>query len=224
MLSDRGISEETARAFGAGFLDPDQSKSRLAGRLVFQVRGFREADGRLERTVLGHLGRAATPEQKETDGKYLAYAGFRKTLELLGQDRLVLDQAAMLATITAGRIIVVEGPFDRMKLHEAGILNVVSSLGAFLSEEQVDRIKEISEILDFPPRVFLWYDRDETGVDGQERALEALRMAGVEADGFDWSRTFASDRRGDVGFPAPINDPCDFSVEQLRWLRGELVI
>ena len=224
MLRDRGISEETARAFGAGFLDPDQSTSRLAGRLVFQVRGFREAGGRLERTVLGHLGRAATPEQEETDGKYLAYAGFRKTLELFGQDRLVLDQATMLATITAGRIILVEGPFDCMKLHEAGILNVVSSLGAFLSEAQVERIVTICRTLDIPPKVLVWYDRDEAGADGQEKALDTLCEAGIQAEGFDWQRTFASNRRSDVGYPDAVGDPCEFSAEQLRWLRGEQMI
>ena len=219
MLRDRGISEDTARIVGAGFLDPKRSKSRLAGRMVFQVRGFREADGRLERTVLGHLGRAATLEQEETDGKYLAYAGLRKTLELLGQDRLVLDQATMLATITAGRVIVVEGPFDCLKLHEAGILNVVSSLGAFLSEAQVERIVTICRTLDIPPKVLVWYDRDEAGRDGQEKALDALCEAGIEAGGFDWQRTFASDRRGDVGYPGAVGDPCEFSVEQLRWLH-----
>jgi DNA primase len=224
MLRDRGISEEAARAFGAGFLDPDESKSRLAGRLVFQVRGFREADGRFERTVLSHLGRAATREQEVTDGKYLAYAGFRKTLELLGQDRLVLDQATMLATITAGRIIIVEGPFDYLKLHEAGVLNVASSLGAFLSTEQIGRINTICQILDIPPKVLVWYDRDEAGSESQERALDSLGEAGIEGEGFVWSRTFASDRRGDVGFPDAINDPCDFSAEQLRWLREEPVI
>ena len=219
MLRNRGISEETARAFGAGFLDPESSRSRLAGRLVFQVRGCREADGRLERTVLGHLGRAATLEQEETDGKYLAYAGFRKTLELLGQDRLVLDQAAMLVTITARQIIVVEGPFDCLKLHEAGVQNVVSSMGAFLSEAQIERIVTICRILDIPPFVLVWYDRDEAGRDGQEKALDALCEAGVAAEGFDWQHTFTSARRGDVGYPGAVGDPCEFSVEQLRWLH-----
>ena len=224
MLGDRGISEETARAFGAGFLDPERSKSRLAGRLVFQVRGFREAEGRLERTILGHLGRAATLEQEETSGKYLAYAGFRKTLELLGQDQLVLDQATMLATITVERIVVVEGPFDCLKLHAAGVLNVVSSMGAFLSEAQIERIVTICRALDIPPKVLVWYDHDQAGRDGQEKALDALGEAGIEAEGFDWQRTFTSDRRSSVGYPNVIKDPCEFSAEQLRWLRGERVI
>ena len=96
MLADRGISGETARAFGAGFLDPERGGGRLSGRLVFQVRGVHEVEGQLERIVLGHIGRAATNEQAECGGKYLSYKGFRKALELYGQDRLMLDHRAML--------------------------------------------------------------------------------------------------------------------------------
>ena len=224
MLAERGISEETARAFGVGFLDPEHSRGRLVGRLVFQVRGVREVEGRLERTVLGHLGRSATPEQTECDGKYLSYKGFRKTLELYGQDRLLLDRAAMLATISEGRIILVEGPLDCMKLAEAGILNVVASLGADLSDAQAGRIKQIIETLDIPPKALVWFDRDAPGTDGQDRALKTLQEAGIEAEGFDWTRTFTSDQRGGVSYPEAIQDPCDFTTEQLGWLRGEQVI
>ena len=122
----------------------------------------------------------------------------------------MLDHRAMLSTITEGRIILVEGPLDCLKLAEAGILNVMASLGADLSDAQAGRIRQIAETLDIPPKALVWYDRDAAGTDGQDRALKTLQEAGIEAEGFDWSRIFTSNRRGGVGYPDAIQDPCDF--------------
>jgi hypothetical protein len=46
-----------------------------------------------------------------------------------------------------------------------------------------------------------------------------LRRTGFEANGFDWDQTFPSPSRGSIPLPDPIQDVCDFRVDQLRWLR-----
>ena len=73
-LEHRQVSEATCRYLGCGFLPerPNGNKqSPLNGRLVFQVRGVSGA-------ILTHIGRALTPGQEQTNGKYWSFPFFKK--------------------------------------------------------------------------------------------------------------------------------------------------
>lgn len=218
----RGISAETCHTLHCGLLP--RGKTPLAGRLVFQVGGVAEqTDGTLRRVILSHLGRAVTAAQEQAHGKWWVYRGFNKRLELYGLDHLLLDPRAIEQVRATGRVLLVEGPFDVAKLVEAGIHNVVASLGAHLAAEQLARLDLIRRHLgEFRPR--LWYDRDQAGQTAQIEALGLLRAAGWLADGFDWGASFPSPRRGAVTLPPTVGDPCDLSVAQLRWLRAKGVV
>ena len=98
------------------------------------------------------------------EGKYKLPAGFHKSLVVYNLHR----------TMEYARdhgLIVVEGFFDCMRLHQAGIPNVVALMGSFLSEEQ-----EALIVAAVGPqgRVALMFDEDGAGWRGREEALTQL--------------------------------------------------
>jgi hypothetical protein len=216
----RGITAKTASYLGFGYLPPKKSQSRLAGRIVFQVRGVRD-DGKngLKSVVLTHMGRATYPAQEAADGKWNHYAGFKKSLELYNLDKVLLDEEVAHMVKEIGHVLVVEGCWDVAKLIETDqISNVVATFGAHLSDDQIPRFELIASRLGVKHFRFL-YDRDRAGQEGQAKAIGKLRKAGFEADGFNWEQSLPSSSRGPITIPEDIQDVCEFKVEQLKWLR-----
>ncbi len=223
-IRERGVSIETCEYLGCGYLGTD-SKSRLADRIVFQVRGVEEnEDGGIKPIILTHIGRAMTDEQAEESGKWRPYAGFFKSLELYNIDHLLLDEKARTQAQKSGHVLIVEGCWDVAKLIEAGIYNTVASFGAHFSEEQVERLRLIKEHLGVN-RIRFWYDRDTAGSEGEVKAVAQINEThAFKADQFDWDMAFPSTVRGPVKIPANIEDVCDFTLEQLVWLREKKYI
>ena len=209
---ERGISAETCAYLRCGFLDT--ARGMLAKRLVFQVCAV--ADDGNARTILTHMGRATTPEQ-EARGKWRFYRGFNPSLELYNVDNLLLDNEAAHQTIKTKRIVLVEGAFDVAKCVEAGIKNVVASFGARLSVEQATKIQDALRQLNATD-VHVFYDRDAAGQKASADAIALLNELGVTATAFDWQHQYGQARKS---IPDTIADPCDFSVAQLSWLRGQ---
>jgi hypothetical protein len=214
----RGISGATCSYLRCGYLPG--KRGSLAGRLVFQVGGV-NAD-RKTRVILSHIGRAMTPEQ-EAAGKWRFYRGFNPSLELYNLDNLLLDSDAARQATETGHILLVEGAFDVAKCVEAGIKNVVATFGARLSARQAEKLKETLAQLS-TSRVVIFYDRDEAGSQATREALGLLGGLGVAAQAFDWSQQFQSVGRQSVPIPETIQDPCDFSAAQLRWLRERQIV
>lgn len=112
-LAQRGISPATARMFGVGMY---HGNGFLAGRCVIPIR---DENSRL----VAYVGRAINGEEP----KYRFPAGFRKSQVLFNLDR---------AIATGSRnVIVVEGFFDALKVHQAGH-PVVALMGASFSQRQ----------------------------------------------------------------------------------------
>lgn len=230
LCSARGIPPEIYRELGAGYLDrPPRRNGRhnpLNHRIVFQIRGLRQSDtGELQAVVLGHMGPATTEEQVERDGKWWTYAGFRKSLELYNLDQVILEEQASDQAKDTGHILVVEGPFDVARLYAAGIRNVVATFGANFSAAQLRRLHLIGKMIGVN-RFLFFYDRDRAGCAGAEKALQAIAASGLElqAESFNWDQTWESPHRGEVGIPASVTDPAEFSLGQLQWLRHEGLI
>jgi len=210
----RGILKATCDYLGCGYLA--KGRGAMEGRIVFQVRGVeRAADGGFKPVVLSHIGRATTEEQAEQAGKWYHYPGFTKTLELYNLDKLLLDERAAEQAKQSECVFLVEGCFDVAKLVEAGICNVVATFGAHLNEGQMPRVRLIAETLGVD-RFLVWYDRDKAGIEGQAAALALLKASGVQGVGFDWGVRLSS-------LPLPVKDACDFSVDQLRGLRDQVL-
>ena len=217
-FAKRGISETTRQYLRCGYLD--EARGMLAKRLVFQVGGL-AADGE-SRAILSHIGRATTAAQEEK-GKWRFYRGFNPSQELYNLDNVLLDNEAARQIIKTKRIVMVEGAFDVAKCVEAGIKNVVATFGARLSETQADKLKDTLACLS-AKRVIVFYDRDKAGQKASVEAIELLSAHGIDASAFDWKREFLSGGQAPKPIPDEIQDPCDLSVAQLRWLRGQSLL
>ena len=216
-LRRRQVSEATCRYLGCGFL-PERPKgtahSPLNGRLVFQVRGVSGS----KPVILTHVGRALTPQQEKTDGKYWSFPFFKR-LEIYNQDKLLLDVSARQQVERFG-LVLVEGFFDVAALVESGCLNVGALMGSHMTEQQVALIRFISSRVPIP-KITVFLDRDEAGIAGAEKAVALLRSNGFSAEAFDWNQTFEQSGADLVKIPVTIRDPGDMSVRQLQWLRTQ---
>jgi DNA primase len=92
---------------------------------------------------------------------------------------------ARSAAQKAGRLVVVEGYFDCLSLHQAGIENVVASCGTALTAQQVAIMAR------YVPEVVMNYDPDSAGQNAMRRSIDLLLAKGLRvrilklADGLD---------------------------------------
>ena len=129
-LTKRGISATTAQWFGVGMY---HGAGFLAGRCVIPIRDEQS-------WLVAYAGRAVNEEKP----KYRFPAGFRKSQVLFNLDR---------AIETGGpNVIVVEGFFDAMKVHQAGHPAVVALMGSAFSQRQsellLSRFASVTLMLD----------------------------------------------------------------------------
>ena len=134
-LADRGISKETALTFGVGFY---AGPGLMHGRLVIPIHS---ANGEL----IAYCGRSVDQMQP----RYRVPPGFAKSEVLFNMHRATATEES--------RVVIVEGFFDCMKVHQSGIPSVVALMGAVLYEPQgcllLNRFR----------RVILMLDGDTTG-------------------------------------------------------------
>jgi len=215
----RGISAQTCRYLGCGFLPPRPEANRtspLNSRLVFQIRGLRENPAGVQPIILSHSGRALSPEQEDRDGKYWSYP-FRKGLEIYNQDNLLLDEEARRQANVFG-LVLVEGFFDVAKLVEAGCRNVGALMGSHIAAEQIDRLEWLRARIGFS-RIVLFLDQDQAGREGARKAAHQLRGHNFEVCVFDWDLSIFWNDHSPGPLPNSIADPADMSVAQLCSLR-----
>jgi DNA primase len=85
----------------------------------------------------------------------------------------------------AGRLVVVEGYFDCLSLHQSGIENVVASCGTSLTQQQVAIMAR------HVPEIVMNYDPDSAGQNAMRRSIDLLLAKGLRirilklADGLD---------------------------------------
>ncbi|MEL6688319.1 MAG: toprim domain-containing protein, partial [Pseudomonadota bacterium] len=219
-LVQRGLSEETCRALGIGYLP--QGRSPLRGRMIFQIRDERlnEKTSERETVTLSHMGRAIDGKTKP---KYLFYEGFHKSAELYAQDIIWRDPKAKQQIADTGYLVLTEGPFDVAKAYESGLRNVVASFGANLSNRQAELLESICHQRG-ASSILVAYDRDKSGRDGIEKARAKLESLGVPTHVFDWDIRLSINDGRRVSIPRSIGDIADFSVDQLKWLRRKRLI
>jgi DNA primase len=143
-LTRRGISPATARWFGVGMY---RGTGFLAGRCVIPIRDEKSR-------LVAYAGRTVNGEQP----KYRFPAGFRKSQVLFNLDR------AMRTGV--GNVIVVEGFFDALKVHQAGHPAVVALMGCSFSQRQSELLLSHFDC------VTLMLDGDQTG----RRAADAMAL------------------------------------------------
>ena len=73
----------------------------------------------------------------------------------------------------AGRMVVVEGYFDCLSLHQNGIGNVVASCGTSLTQQQVGLMAR------YVPEIVMNYDPDAAGQNAMRRSIDLLLAKGL---------------------------------------------
>ena len=152
-LKGRGLTLETIVDFGIGFC----AKGTMADRIAIPIHNVKGE-------VLAYAGRFPG-EPSEDVPKYKLPAGFRKSLELFNIDRAVKEPADM-------PMVIVEGFFDCMKLHQNGCRKVVALMGSTMSPAQEELIRKHT---DQNSQIIVILDEDESGRAGREDV--AVRLA-----------------------------------------------
>lgn len=116
-LKERGLTLETIVDFGIGYC----AKGMMEGRIAIPIHNP-------EGGVVAYAGRFPGEPSEDTP-KYKLPQGFRKSLELFNIDRAIKAPADV-------PLVIVEGFFDVMKLHQHGCRKVVALMGSTLSSAQ----------------------------------------------------------------------------------------
>lgn len=157
----------TALLLAGGLLSQKEGKAstydRFRNRVMFPIRG-------LSGDVIG-LGGRSMSEGGAGQPKYLNSAEtpiYNKRDNLFGLD---LTRNGIR---DAGEAVVVEGYFDFASLFQAGVGNVVATLGTAFAEEQVSLLRR------FTDRVVINYDPDTAGASATRRSIDMLLSRGFK--------------------------------------------
>jgi DNA primase len=163
-LTERGLTTETLVDFGAGFC----AKGMMAGRIAIPIHN---QNGE----VVAYAGRLVG-EPTDDSPKYKLPPGFRKSLELFNIDRASKESPEQ-------PLIIVEGFFDCMKLHQHGHRKTVALMGSTLSIGQEELIRKHTNS---NSQVIVMLDEDEAGQVGREQiAVRLSRFCFVKTHVFD---------------------------------------
>jgi len=145
-LQRRGIDADTAAHFGVGYY---AAPGLLQGRVVIPIHNER-----------GHLLAYAGRSINGTNPKYKLPTNFAKSHVLFNLHRAITHRERT--------IIVVEGFFDCLKVHQAGLPCVVALMGCSLSEYQETLLVQSFR------NVALMLDADSAGVYGSTVIADRL--------------------------------------------------
>ncbi len=160
-LSRKGFSHGDMMA--AGLISPRTSGNgyydKFHARLMFTITDLRKR-------VVGFGGRVlgdGTPKYLNSPDTPL----FKK-----GQTLFAFDQARE-AIVRTKTVIIVEGYFDAIALHQAGLTHTVATLGTALTSDHVQALRR------FADRVVLLFDPDAAGVRAALRGLDLFVNSGL---------------------------------------------
>jgi DNA primase len=147
LTQERGLSLETILDFGIGFC----SKGMMEGRIAIPIHN---AKGE----VVAYAGRFPVAEPPESTPKYKLPPGFRKSQELFNIDRAIKEPDDK-------PLLIVEGFFDCIKIHQHGYRKVVALMGASMSHVQEELIRQHTNR---DSQVIVMLDENEAGITGRE--------------------------------------------------------
>lgn len=176
-LADRQLKPETISHFGVGYC----SKGILRGMIAIPIH---DEDG----VLVAYAGRRLKTSDIDQYGKYKLPKGFRKELVLFNFHH----NREMMAE---NGLILVEGFFSVMKLHEAGFPNVVASMGCEVSDYQLELLARAKDVI-------VLFDGNEAGREGAKHVVERL------GEGSTVRLVHLPDD----------TEPDDLSPQALRWL------
>lgn len=163
-LKERGLTLETIVDFGIGYC----AKGMMAERIAIPIHNP-------EGNVVAYTGRWPGDPPEGTP-KYKLPQGFKKSLELFNLDRAIKEPAD-------NPLILVEGFFGCMHLHQLGCCKVVALMGSTMSVAQEELIRKNT---DQRSHVIVMLDEDDAGQAGREDiAIRLARFCFVKVHVFD---------------------------------------
>jgi len=164
LVTERGLTLETIVDFGVGFC----AKGMMAGRIAIPINNP-------EGKVVAYAGRS-TVEPTDDNPKYKLPPGFRKSLEVFNLDRAIKES-------TDKPLVIVEGFFDCMKIHQHGYRKVVALMGSTLSAAQEELIRRHTN---GHSHIIVMLDENEAGKAGREDiACRLSKFCFVKVHTFD---------------------------------------
>lgn len=185
-LEKRGITDDTIRVFGMGYSSNNNGVVKHLQSLGYTIeemqevglvsknstRGYDLFSERIivpifngTKQVVGFGGRVL--EKKDKFGKYFntpTTVLFNKRVELFGQHSIKKLQL----TESVNSIIVVEGYMDAISLYQAGVKNVMATMGTALTTQHARILKRYSS------NINLCYDGDDAGQKGSFLGVDRL--------------------------------------------------
>jgi DNA primase len=163
-LAGRGLTPETIAAFNVGYC----AKGVMAERIAIPISN---PDG----GVVAYAGRWPGDPGEDTP-KYKLPQGFRKSLELFNIDRALKEPAEK-------PLVIVEGFFDCMKLHQHGCRKVVALMGSTMSPAQEELVRKHTT---GKSHILVMLDEDDAGRAGREDiAVRLAKLAFVKVHAFN---------------------------------------
>jgi DNA primase len=153
-FAERGISQETVIDFGLGYFTGD--KGLMIGRIVIPITNIKGE-------VVAYAGRWPGDPPDGTP-KYKLPTGFKKGQEVFNLDRAIKE-------MTERPLVIVEGFFDAIKLHQHGYRNVAALMGSTMTAAQEDLIRRNTNA---NSHVVVMFDEDEAGKAGREEIAARL--------------------------------------------------
>ncbi len=178
LLCERGISKEMIDLFRLGYTDQAEYKYRtdmgnISSKIVFPILEHK----RRKPKCVGMAYRGLTDEkpkyindvnQDGREGQDPQLAGVFVKGDLLYGMSLAYEGIAK-----NNYLILVEGYFDVISLHQAGITNVVGSMGTSITENQINAISKVTK------NVLLFLDGDNAGTSAMLKTIKDLYTAGI---------------------------------------------
>jgi DNA primase len=156
LIQERGLTLETIIDFGLGYFTGE--KGMMVGHIVIPINNVKGE-------VVAYAGRwPGEPPDKDTP-KYKLPPNFKKMQELFNLDRASKEPADK-------PLVIVEGFFDVIKLHQHGYRKVVAIMGNTLSALQEELIRQHT---DKQSHIIVMLDENEAGRAG--RADVAARLS-----------------------------------------------
>ncbi len=187
-LAERGVTQDTARAFRLGFSPDGDVLTRKASERGFTKQELdatgllsstgREAfHGRLMFPIIDRAGRThgfGARQLRDDDPIKGKYINSRRST-FFDKSRLLYAAPGLVnAARQAEATIVVEGYLDVIALWQAGFRNACASMGTAVTDEQVVELKR------FAPRAIFALDGDTAGQGAMVRALEKAQAKDLD--------------------------------------------
>jgi DNA primase len=187
LLEQRRVGPETARRFGLGYAPGGRSLALFLARRGHSSLDAQEA-GLVRRDGRDYFQQRLVVPIRDERGQVVAFTGRTVLAEeprkyvntpetpayVKGRVLFALDLAR--TDIEArGHAVLMEGQFDVISAHQAGVGNAVASSGTALTEEQLRLIRR------FTDQVVLVFDSDQAGRAAAEKAVRLAQEAGLSS-------------------------------------------